>query len=511
MTTIPRGPDAGTALGPFVRAIRSHALVFALVTLAALAAAAALLAQRSPTYEATTELLVTPLAQDDRTFLGIPLLRDSGDPTRTVQTAAALIASPAVAQRTALALGGGVTRQTVEDSVAVEPIGESNIVGVSARAGSAAEAARIANRYAQESLALRSELLSTRVKTAIADLRDVARANGGVLSSVDRTRITELRSVRDRGDPSLSLSQAAEAPGAPTDAPVWLVLALALVAGLTLGAIVAVLVERLDRRVRDLDDLVALAPIAILARVPTVRRRSIRGSGIDAPPAVRESFRTLQIQMDQRRLDMARPGRTIVVSSASSGDGKTTTAICLAVALGAAGHEVILVDCDLRRPDIGPQLRLSTTTGLGSLLNATARLDDLLQRMDRFPKLRVLTSAQGAGGDANTLLLSGRLTAILAEATALADYVIIDTAPLGIVGDALSLARHADELLFVGRIGNTDRRAAANAFELLWRAQTPPTGWVVIGAAPVRRSDAYYYAAADGTPDRRRRLRSPVG
>jgi Mrp family chromosome partitioning ATPase len=229
------------------------------------------------------------------------------------------------------------------------------------------------------------------------------------------------------------------------------------------------------------------------------------------PPAVRESFRTLQIQMDQRRLDVPRPGRTIVVSSASSGDGKTTTAICLAVALGAAGHEVILVDCDLRRPDIGPQLGLSTATGLGSLLNGPARLDDLLQRMDRFPKLRVLTSGRGAGGDANTLLLTGRLQAILAEATALADYVILDTAPLGIVGDTLALARYADELLFVGRIGNTDRRAAANAFELLWRAQTPPTGWVVIGAAPVRRSDAYYYAAFDGTPDRRRRLRSPVG
>ncbi|MEA2130764.1 MAG: hypothetical protein QOJ85_3655, partial [Solirubrobacteraceae bacterium] len=106
MTSLPGGPDTGASLGPYLRAIRSRALVFVLVTLAAVGAAAALVATRSPTYQATAELLVTPLQQDDRTFLGIELLRDSGDPTRTVQTAAALISSPVAATRTARELGG---------------------------------------------------------------------------------------------------------------------------------------------------------------------------------------------------------------------------------------------------------------------------------------------------------------------------------------------------------------------------------------------------------------------
>jgi Mrp family chromosome partitioning ATPase len=514
MTTIPRGPDAGTALGPFVRAIRSHAIVFALVTLAALAAAAALLATRSPTYEATAELLVTPLQQDDRTFLGIPLLRDSGDPTRTVQTAAALIASPVVARRTAAGLGGGVTPGAVEGSVTVEPLGESNIVGVTAQAATPAAAARTANRYAQESLAVRTELLERQVKGAIADLRGVAQADGGVLSPVDRTRLTELRAVRDRGDPSLSLSQPAQAPGGPADAPAWLVLALALIAGLTLAAIVTVLMERLDRRVRDADELVALAPIPILARVPTVRRGERGGSALELPPGVREAFRTLQLQIDQRRAARGGRGTTNVVTSASSGDGKTTTAICLGLALTAAGHDVVLVDCDLRRPDLGPRLGVGPPRGLIALLTESAPLKALLQTVDELPAMRVLTVANGADDMANMPLLTRLLDEILDEAAALADYVIVDTAPLGVVGDALALAPHADELLLVGRAHNTDRRALEDATALLARAGTPPTGWVVVGDDSARR-DSYYYAGGDGGRDAyrrgRRRQQTPVG
>ncbi|MDX6718157.1 MAG: hypothetical protein QOJ63_411 [Solirubrobacteraceae bacterium] len=512
MTTIHPGPDAGAALGPYVRAIRSRALVFVLVTLAALGAAAMLLATRSPTYASTAELLVTPLQQDDRTFLGITLLRDSGDPTRTVQTAAALIASPIVARRTASFLGGGLTAQGVEGAVKVEPVGESNIVGVTARASSAALAAQIANRYAHDSLALRSEVLRKQVVSAIAQLRSVA-ARSGALSSEDSTRLTELRAVRDRGDPSLSLSQPAQRPTGPTDTPAWLVLALALVAGLTLGAIVAVLAERLDRRVRDVDELVALAPVAVLARVPTVRRSERGASALDVPQPVREAFRTLQIQIDQRCADSGQPSNTIVVTSASSGDGKTTTAICLALALVAAGHEVLLVDCDLRRPDIGRQLGLDTSKGLVTLLNSLTSLEELLQPIEALPQLRVLTTAEGAGDVASMQLLTHRLAEILTEASALADYVIVDTAPLGVVGDALALTPYADELLLVGRTRNSDRRAVANAVELLERANTPATGWVMIGDDSINRKVTYYYAGSDAANDQRRRWlpRSSVG
>lgn len=497
MTTIPPGSDAGAALGPYVRAIRSHALVFVLVTLAALGGAATLLAMRTPTYESTAELLVTPLQQDDRTFIGITMLRDSGDPTRTVQTAAALIDSPDVARRTARSLGGGATQGSVERDVTVEPLGESNILGVTAQAASAGAAARIANLYARESLQQRSEVLRAQVVKAIAQLRGVAQRNNNTLSSVDSTRLSELRAVRDRGDPSLSLAQAGQPPNASADPPAWLVLVLALVAGLTLGAIVAVLIERLDRRVRDAEQFFSLAPVPVLARVPTIRRKEQAESPLDVAPAVRESFRTLQIQIDQRRSDHNGGGRTIVVTSPSQGDGKSTAAICLALALTAAGHEVILIDCDLRRPDLGTRLGLPSSKGLVTLLSTPARLKDVLQRIDRLPSLRVLTAAGGVGDVANMQLLTRRVALIFAEARTLADYVIIDTAPLGVVGDALALTPYADELLLVGRMHHSDRRAVQAVVELLERANTPPSGWVLIGDDSVKRKVTYYDAGSD--------------
>jgi len=471
--------------------------VFVLVTLAALGGAAALLTMRTPTYEATAELLVTPLQQDDRTFIGITLLRDSGDPTRTVQTAAALIDSPEVARRTARSLGGGVTQGSVGRDIDVEPLGESNILGVTAQGASASEAATLANRYVRESLRLRSEVLRAQVVRAIADLRAVAQRNNDRLSSVDSTRLSELRAVRDRGDPSLSLAQAAQPPGSPVDPPAWLVLALALVAGLTLGAIAAVLIERLDRRVRDAEQFCSLAPVPVLARVPTIRRKERGDSALDVAPAVRESFTTLQLQIDQRRSDSGGGGRTIVVTSPSQGDGKSTTAICLALAQAAAGHKIILIDCDLRRPDIGTRLGLASSKGLVTLLSTPARLKDVLQPMDTLPPLRVLTAAGGVGDVGNMQLLARRAALIFAEARTLADYVIVDTAPLGVVGDALALTPYADELLLVGRMHHTDRRAVQNVVELLDRANTPPSGWVLIGDDRVRHKVTYYDAGSD--------------
>lgn len=499
------------SLGQYVRAIRSNALLFALVAAVALGAAALLLAVRSPTYEATAELLVTPLQQDDRTFLGITLMRDSGDPTRTVQTAAALIESPVAAARTARALRGGATRQSVKEAVEIEPLGESNIVGVTAQAGSARAAAALANRYADNALKVRSELLRRQVVGAIAQL-SAAQRGAVPLPPEDRTRLAELRAVRDRGDPTLSLSQTAQPPRAPTDAPAWLVLALALVAGLTLGAIVAVLAERLDRRVRDVDELVALAPIPVLARVPAVARGERDWPALDVPPTVREAFRTLQIQIDQRRADRGQASSTIVVTSPSSGDGKTTTAICLALALVAAGHEVVLLDCDLRRPEIGPRLGLGAASGLEALLSSRSTLGEMLLSLDKVRLLRVLPAVGGAGDVANLQLLTRRADDMLAEAKGMADYVIVDTAPMGIVGDALALAPYADELLLVGRTRRTDRRAVESTVALLERASRPPTGWVVIGDESVRRKESYHYAGSDAAAyGRRRRTRSPVG
>ncbi len=499
------GPDSREgALGPYLRAVRSRRWLVIAVTILTVLAAGVMLERRTVSYEATAHLLVTPLPQDDRVFLGIDLLRDSGDPTRTVQTAATIIESPEAARATARVVGAGLDGPAVEAAVSVLPLGESNVVAVTARGASPLLAAALANAYAKQALALRGEAIGRQIRAAIAAFK------GTKLTADERGRLMELRAVADRGDPTLRVSQRAEIPTAPTGRSKPLVLTLALIAGLVLGAMAAVLLERVDRRVRELPELLELWPLPILARAPPLPRGGGAGGRmpLDSRPGVRESFRTLQIQLDQQTI----PGRVVMLTSASSGDGKTTSTLNLALALVGAGHRVIVMDFDLRKPDVERQLGLDAKGGgLVSLLSATTSLADVLRPAPGLAPLRVFSVA-GEPGDTRLLqALSLRMREILAEASALADYVVIDTPPLGEVGDALPIAALADDVLVVGRPGNTDVGGLELTRDLLTRAGIEPLGWIVIGVDGARSS---YLAGADGRDgarDKRPGPRSVIG
>ena len=236
------------ALGPYLRAIGSHRWTVLLITALTVGACATWLAVRAPTYEAKAELLVTPLPQSDTTFLGVQVLRESSEPTRTMQTAATLVTSRRTAQLTAARLGGDWTTQDVEDAVSVKPQGESNIVAVTAHDDVAADAARIANIYAAAALENRQVVLRDQVDAAILQLRSRQRANRrtGAGPEIAR-RLTQLELVRSGIDPTFSFSQEASVPTAPAGPPPWLVIPLALLAGLTLATVAAVLLEAIVR------------------------------------------------------------------------------------------------------------------------------------------------------------------------------------------------------------------------------------------------------------------------
>ncbi len=165
-------------------------------------------------------------------------------------------------------------------------------------------------------------------------------------------RINQLQNVGTGNDPTLSISQAAEVPTSPSGAGPLVILVLAAFAGLALGAAAAVLLELLDRRIRDEDEALSILPLPVLARVPLQRRQLARVNPTDAwtvAPAVREACRTLLLQLPPRNHE---GGRVLMVTSASTGDGKTTSAINLAATLAASGERVILLDLDLRKADV---------------------------------------------------------------------------------------------------------------------------------------------------------------
>src|SRR5215211_4147609 len=129
-------PAAEPASGPatLMRAIRGHPLLIGLVALAAVLAAVVWQATRSSAYEATAEILVTPAPDDGGPDRSLPLLRESGDRTRIIQTAATLVDSDQAARGTAEALGASWTPDRVSSAVTVEPVGQTDILAVTAKA-----------------------------------------------------------------------------------------------------------------------------------------------------------------------------------------------------------------------------------------------------------------------------------------------------------------------------------------------------------------------------------------
>jgi Mrp family chromosome partitioning ATPase/capsular polysaccharide biosynthesis protein len=489
---------AEPALGPYLRAIRAHRAVVIFTTLAFLAAAVFWLSfVRTPSYEATANLLVTPLPQDDETFRGLQLLRDSGDPTRTLQTAASLVTSPEAARRTADALGDGWSTQRVLDSVNVEPQGESNILAVTGSADDPDLAARLANTFAEETLAVRRDALNRDVRPLLGQLRERRDALGSSDTEAAaqlEDRINQLESVGTTGnDPTLSVSQEAEVPLSSSGAGAPVIIVLALLAGLALGAAAAVLMELLDRRIRDEDEALAILPLPVLARVPLVRRHLGRLRENEAwtlPPAVREACRTLLLQLPPRTEE---GGRVVMVTSASTGDGKTTSAINLAATMAGAGQRVIVLDLDLRKADVAQRLAVAQPVHLNELLAPELDLLSLLRTPASLPSVSVLATELQQGDAILLEALYGRLPQLVAEARAMADQVIIDTPPLGEISDALRLLEFVDEILIVVRPGNSDRVGLSTTADLLARTRTDPAGFLVVGGTPGPTSSYYAY------------------
>jgi Mrp family chromosome partitioning ATPase/capsular polysaccharide biosynthesis protein len=478
-------PDRDGALSSYVRAIRAYPLLVAAITLVAVAVCGIWLSSRAPRYIAQAQLLVTPLPNQDQLFLGVQLLRDAGDPTRTVQTAGTLIQSPSIADAAAARIGPGWTRTRVQDAVGVETVGESDVLGITAKADDPNLAARIANAYQDAALGVRRAEIRREVAAAIAGL-DPQR------SQLEAEKLAALRTVADGRDPTLSISSRAVPPTSQTGKPKWMLEVIALIAGFVIAASAALLADRLGRRVRDLDELRRLWPLPVLTHVPPLGRRPAGQLGA-APVAVREAFQTLRVQLDWEGDER----RTILLASASAGDGKTSSALQLAAALVSSGHEVILIDADLRRPQIAERLGLEPGPGLSAVAFGSSRLADVLQSVPGLPALRVASAGPGAAQLVEPL--SRLIPDLLAQATAMADFVVLDSPPLGEVGDALRIVPHVDAVLLVVRPGNTERVRFQQMRDLLLRAGHTPIGLIAVDdSAAGATGDRYGYGDDDG-------------
>lgn len=459
------GQPAGSPAS-YVQAVRRHPMLVAIAIAAALVGAAAWLALREPEYRATARVLIEPASSDDETLLGVPLVRDAGDPTRTAQTAAALLRSPDAAGATARRLGGGATTRSVLDAVAIEPAGQSNILAVTAEADSAAAAARLANTFAAATLADRDAKLLAAIERELQAAPPAATA-----------RVERLEALRGSGDPTVSLADEALPPLSASGSPWWLVLALALITGAVCGAIAAIVADmRSPRRLSGEDELRELMPEPVLARLPDGWHRFRGEPGMRYPTAADVAFRSLEVQLGL----LDGNSRVVVVSSPGEDDGKTTLIASLALRLASEDQRVVVIDADLHGPGVADMLGAPTERGLADVLESGASLEAALTEVWGVAGLEVLAGMR----DTRLSTLAAvrqRLPALIAEAREGGRHVLIDTAPLGTVGDAVLLLDGVDELLLVARAGHTRVAAVEAARDALWRLSQSATGFVLIG------------------------------
>jgi capsular exopolysaccharide synthesis family protein len=469
-------------------------LILAIVAITT-AAAAAYVATADKVYKADAQILVTPVSSGDETFVGLGLIRDSNDPTRDVSTAAQLITNTDVARRVKRQLGLSDSPTDLLKQIDAAPVAQSNLVTITARGSSPVKAQRLANGFANQTVADRTDRLHQQLDTIIPTLRD--RVNQLPVS--DRTgqgtlgdRLAALEALRAGSDPTLKVETRATRPDHQSSPRPKLTVAAGIISGLVLGIVAAFGLQALDPRLRREDQLRELYGLPILSRIPSDRRRRKAALAPEnLAPATLESFRTLRAMLAAMHPDPLK-ARSVLVTSASPGEGKTTVAINLAHSLAQAGSRVTLVEADLRRPTIGQVLHLSPPRqGTASVLIRQVPLEDALIVTEDYGHDFQLLLAEQAGDWMVDRLSLPTARQIVADAEATADYVVIDSAPLTEVIDALPLAREVDDVLLVARLGKTNLRRLSELGEVLSQNDITPVGIALVGVE--RPSDAGYY------------------
>ena len=262
---------------------------------------------------------------------------------------------------------------------------------------------------------------------------------------------------------------------------------LAAVAGLLIAAAIASVLEYVDETVKSPEDIEAAANLLTLGTISSkdgmrrLRRRQTREPAIliDPRSGVAEAYRTLRSGVE---FAADGPLRTLLLASSLPGEGNTITAANLAVAFAQAGRRVLLVDADLRKPGVHRIFDASNTHGLTTLLrNDNVDLDGVAQPT-RQPQLRILTTGPLPPNPAE-LLGAERMRAILDRLKAEADLVILDGPPLQVVTDSAILSSFVDGTLLVIAAGRSRRDSVRVSSDLLARARARVLGAVLQGAA----------------------------
>ena len=322
--------------------------------------------------------------------------------------------------------------------------------------------------------------------------------------STNQTRYTillssaeEFRLAAARYSDNVTVFATADLPEGPVSPNKMRNTLLGLAVGLMLGAGIAFLREYLDDTLKssaDVTESLGLSTVGNIFRMAHLKKVADGlVTSLDHRSNVTEGYRTLRTNLQYAGLggDGPSSARSLVVTSAGPGEGKSTTAANLAIVLAQAGKQVILVDADLRRPSLGHVFGLNGQAGLTALLQGTGPLAEVDLEPTDVENLRVLSAGTPPSNPAE-LLASARMTELLHELSAQADVVILDSPPVLAVTDASVLAAKADGAVLIVDVGATRRETGQRARETLEKAGAKILG-AVLNKQRTGRDGGYYY------------------
>ncbi len=274
--------------------------------------------------------------------------------------------------------------------------------------------------------------------------------------------------------------------------------AYGIFAGTFLGLALALLLQFLDRSLRTPDAIDAISPFPLLGLVPQFFATSSlqKGAGkvktkfqdrqvgqampawVESEPKsqIAEAYRQIRTSILLSHADSI--PRVILITSAMSGDGKSTTSYNLAAAFAKQASRVVLVDADMRRPSLANLIGLTGKKGLSTLLYSDTPLESVVQTHPQIENLSIITSGL-IPPSPSEMVGSERFVRVLNELRARFDYVIIDAPPALLVTDPVLIARHVDGAIAVIRSGRITPAIFKRLLATLAKPGTPILGYIL--------------------------------
>jgi Mrp family chromosome partitioning ATPase/capsular polysaccharide biosynthesis protein len=512
-------PPRYVTLRDYLRVLRRYSIAIILVAAVGAGAGLADAKRHASVYQATATVTFQDPAQNlTLVGLGTGLIQT---PYQLASQNSETLTRPQIMSRVRSNLRTRDSVRSLASSVS-GTVTTAGLLQITASSSSPVFAARLATSVAAVVAGQANRTARSAFATAAGDVRhqiaDLQR--GAKAANISSTQLPVLEDELARLETlsnfahSAQVAQNAQPPTSPSSPKVLRSAVIGLVLGLALGVLLAFLRDAMDRRLRTAHDIEASFQFPILGHV---RKRALgkvvqkEAIGDDGYQADLEAFRILRRNIEFLNLDS--PPRSVVVTSAVPEEGKTTVAASLAFAMASAGKRTLLIDADLRRPDLAARLQVERTPGLTDFLNGESPSTEIARsiQLAEPPSQNGQGPAdEGTGSDAFSLtfvpagsatahaaelLGSRRFKQFIEQAAAAYDVVVIDSSPLLPVADTLEMLPFVDAVVVCARQAKTRREEALAARTTLERFRNRPVGVVVTGIKPSRHEyEVYSYS-----------------